>query len=693
MIRSVTVCLTLLLTGLASGQQTHMLETRMVHLRPDGPREWSDFPETPEANEWRTEFDADKNAAPWTLQLSQFDVKAAWNVTLNDRRLGPLVRDENEMVVYFDVPPGTTVAGPNTLVIAQDQRRTAIDDIRVGRIVLHRVERTRVVGESRLSVRVSDADTGKTLPARITVVAENGDLQTTAAESNDHLAVRPGTIYCANGAAEFGVPAGKFTLLAGRGFEYSLDSADVQVGPGESKRVELKIRREVDTTGYVACDTHVHTRTHSGHGDSTVYERMITLAAEGIELPIATDHNVHIDHDPFAREMQVRQHFTPVIGNEVTTPTGHFNIFPVRAGSPIPPFQSTRWSETLDGIYATAGVKIAILNHARDVHRGVRPFGPRRFNEVAGENLDGWAMRFNAMEVVNSAANQNDLLRLFHDWMALLNGGRQVTPVGSSDSHDVARHFVGQGRTYIRCDDRDPGNIDVEMAVASFRQGRVQVSFGLLTELIVNGKYGSGEMAALTGDEVTARIRVLGPHWTSADRAILFGNGRPIREFTIDANERRLGGVIWEQVVTIRRPQHDLHLVAVAVGPGVGGLHWRTPKPYQATSPDWTPQSIGCSGAVWLDGDADGRVTSARDYADRVVQRADSDLSRLMDGLSEYDQAVASQAAHLWQTSGARLLAPSVQEQIGKADAHVQAGFRAYLAAWRETQQARAAGD
>jgi len=40
-----------------------------------------------------------------------------------------------------------------------------------------------------------------------------------------------------------------------------------------------------------------------------------------------------------------------------------------------------------------------------------------------------------------------------------------VTPVGSSDSHDVARYIVGQGRTYIRCDDRDVAHLDLEAAV------------------------------------------------------------------------------------------------------------------------------------------------------------------------------------------------------------------------------------
>ena len=113
---------------------------------------------------------------------------------------------------------------------------------------------------------------------------------------------------------------------------------------------------------------------------------MITLAAEGIELPIATDHNVHIDHDPFARKMHVRQYFTPVIGNEVTTRVAHFNVFPVEAGATIPDYKSTDWSVTLAGIHRTPGVRVAILNHARDVHGGTRPFGPKLHLAVVGEN-------------------------------------------------------------------------------------------------------------------------------------------------------------------------------------------------------------------------------------------------------------------------------------------------------------------
>src|SRR5207244_4646666 len=130
-------------------------------------------------------------------------------------------------------------------------------------------------------------------------------------------------------------PAGNYTVYAGRGFEYSLAKADVRITAGETAERTLTICREVSTPDYIACDTHIHTLTHSGHGDASIGERMITLAGEGIELPIATDHNVQIDYQPHAEQLGVRRYFMPVVGNEVTTALGHFNVFPTTPAAQI----------------------------------------------------------------------------------------------------------------------------------------------------------------------------------------------------------------------------------------------------------------------------------------------------------------------------------------------------------------------
>ncbi len=672
MLRATPALLAALLVAAPAAAEV-ILEPAMRHLRIDGAREWSEFPESPEADAWEARFQAPANAAEWTLRLRQQDVKQTWTVTLNNRELGRLTVDENDMVIYFSVPPGLLEDAGNLLRIEQDLSRRAVpDDIRVGEIKLDERPRDAVLSEARLEVRVHGEDPNGPQPARLTIVDARGSLQTLGAASDDRLAVRAGAVFTADGRASFGLPAGEYAIYAGRGFEYSLAHQSVRLRAGESISIELGIRRQVPTEGWVACDPHVHTFTYSGHGDAALDERLITLAAEGVELPVATDHNQHIDYAARARELGLGRYFTPVIGNEVTTPSAHFNIFPVVEGAPAADHRSPEWSETLDNIFRTPGVKVAILNHARDLHSGVRPFDPELFNAAVGESRAERRMGFNAMEVVNSGATQTDPLELAHDWMSLLNRGLQVTPVGSSDSHDVARHFVGQGRTYIRAGDSAPGAIDVEQTVAAFLQGRVMVSYGLLAQITVEGRYGPGELARLGGDEVRVDVRVLGPDWVSADEVLLYADGEVVRREAIRG--RAGAGVLWSGGWTLSRPRHDVHLVAVALGPGVEEPYWRTAKAYQPDSPDWRSHVIGVSGAVWLDGDADGRRMAAYDYARSAVAEGGDVWGRL----GAYDAAVAAQAANLLTQRGVDLTTDASWRDAGEA---VRAGVERYLEA------------
>lgn len=692
------VCLLALVASqLAAGAddpaQPLVVEERLVHLRNDPTREWSSFPEIAEADHLEVRFAATRNAAEYALRLRQQDVKQVWRVLLNGKPLGQLVRDEMDQVIYFPVPAGLLVDGNNVLRIETSARGpAAADDIRVGQIKLDTRPLQEVLDESKLHIRVVDADSKQPLPARITIANADGSLQTTAAASNDKLAVRPGVIYTADGEAHIDLPAGTYTVYAGRGFEYSVARVEATLAKGQSAEHTLAIRREVPTPGYVACDTHIHTLTHSGHGDASISERMITLAGEGIELPIATDHNVHIDYDPHAAKLGVRKHFTPVIGNEVTTAVGHFNVFPIQPQARVPDHRAKDWPTIFDEIFATPGVKVAILNHGRDVHSGVRPFGPDRFNAASGDNLLGWPMRFNAMEVINSGATQTDPLRLIHDWMTLLNRGHQVTPVGSSDSHDVSRYIVGQGRTYIRCDDSDSGKLDIDEAVASFLQGRVLVSYGLIAELTINDKYRSGDLAAADGRTVKVAVRVLGPDWTTATKVQLYANGALIRDEQLPMLEGGSpGGLKWEHVFELERPKHDVFLAAVAIGPGVDGPYWQTAKPYQPTSPDWTSYVLGLSGAVWVDGDGDGRPSSARDYATMAMAESGGDPKKIVASLAKHDLATAIQAAALYTNAGGRLDDESLAQALATAPKHVADGIRRYQETWRESERARAA--
>lgn len=685
---------------MSSAADSDELSKVWVHLRNSDRREWTEFPEQSDGVLLERRFQAAKNSIEATLSLQQYDVKQVWRVSVNGKSLGELVRDENHMRSYFSVPAGLLKDGENDLRIEPASRAVKdTDDIRVGRIRIELQPLNSLLRACRLTVKVLD-ETYSPIPARITILDASapeygGCLQTVGAESDDEIAVRPGTVFTANGKAVIGLPKGEFTLLASRGFEYSLWKADIKNTGSADIEVMLPIDRQVNTLGYVACDTHVHTLTHSGHGDATIKERLITLAGEGIELPIATDHNKHIDFAPIAEELKLRRYMTPVVGNEVTTSVGHFNIFPVQAGARVVDHKRSDWGGIFREIYQTPGVGVAILNHARDLHSGVRPFGPKLHNAVIGENIAGWPMRFNAMEVVNSGATQNDPLRLFHDWMATLNRGLSVTPIGSSDSHDVARHFVGQARTYIRCDDEDASKIDVKAAVESVQRGRVLVSYGLLADIWVDDKFQSGDLATGYSDSVRVRAEVRAPHWSHADQVQLFANGRLIESVSIDVKpskdpKARDRQFVWKHEWVLPRPSHDQHLVVIAIGPGIAGSFWKTAKPYQATSPDWTSRVIGCSGAVWLDGDGNQHKSAAREYAERLVELSGKDGLKLLKSLSKFDSAIASQAAHVYQAAGGSLKSAEFQAALQSAPEHVREGIQAYLEAVRETEVAKA---
>lgn len=676
------------LTALGGDSDAVFIENAMVHLRASGTREWAWFAEKADAKVFERTFDSDANTTPWTLSLRQQNVKQAWDVLLNNRKLGRLVRDENDLLEDFVVPADAVVQGENRLVIQQSDK--GADDIRIGQVTLHRLATDALRQQATIEVSVNDED-GDSLPCRITIMNDDGTLVPVAAQSGDGLAVRQGVVYSVTGKAVFGVAPGDYRIVVGRGFEYSIDESRFSVTGGQRIQRSVTLRRVVNTDGWVACDTHVHTVTHSGHGDCTVEERMVTLAGEGIEMPIATDHNKAIDYRSISDAVGSSPYFTPVIGDELTTKNGHFNIFPIRKDGSLPDHNQLDWGPLLDEIYVTPDVKIAILNHARDIHSGFRPFSPVHHLALTGENLDGRPSKFNALEICNSGAVQTDPLQLYHDWCGLLNRGLSVTPIGSSDSHDVARYVVGQGRTYIRCDDSDPGAIDVAAALDALAKGRVVVSYGLFTRLTVNQTFQPGDLVNPNGnDDLVVTVEVRGPGWIDAESVALYVCGQERFRQTIDPKSQQESST--KATVTWRIPRaefkHDIWLSAVAVGPGVKESYWKTALPYQPTSPSFTSTVFSTTGSVRVDGDGDGKYTSPLRYAQQIVASANRDLKSLVNGLQGYAPSVIHQAASLHQAAGGDLVAAEALADTLSDNATAKA-IASYRRAWRQSVVAK----
>jgi hypothetical protein len=609
MLRAITALLLTISPFITCASERVIINSERIRLGDPESPEWEWFENDPgRSGPLELGFQAKVNPQEATLFIRQSDVKLEWRVHLNGKLLGKLFLMEEELTYAMPLPPDSLRDGENVLTILPPIG--SADDIVLRDIILDPRPVKEAIHQATLEVQVRE-QTGRRIPCRITIVDENGALAPLLAAPGETLAVRPGVVYTGNGTARIGLRAGHYKVYASRGFEYGMASQQVDVSAGATVPISFEITREVPTPGLVSCDTHIHTLTLSGHGDSTLDERMLTIAGEGVELPIATEHNLHADYTEAAERSGMARYFTPVRGNEVTTTVGHFNIFPVEPGAAVPNPKLTDWLEIMKAIHATPGVQVVLLNHPRSVHNRFVPFGPENFDAETGESKGRIELSFDGLEVINSGAQQTDYMLVFRDWFALLNRGIRVTAVGASDSHDVSRFIVGQARTYIAASDEDPGHIEISTACKSLLVGRAYVSMGLLPLITVDERYTVGDLATRLPQQVRVRVKVLGPSWVRAEKVELFANGTKIQESAVDSKRAAAAGEKAEITWTIPRPAKDTYVVAIVTGPAVTTPFWAMTRPYQPASRKWQGRAIGATNPVWLDADGDGRFTAA----------------------------------------------------------------------------------
>lgn len=134
----------------------------------------------------------------------------------------------------------------------------------------------------------------------------------------------------ATGQVTMRVRPGKYRVYFSRGPEFELSVQEVTLRPGKATPVQGTLVRSVDTSNYVSGDFHMHAE---GSIDSGLpfSDRALSLAAEGLEVVAATDHNYIADYSPFITAQQLDPFVKSMIGLELTTfEAGHFNGFPIR---------------------------------------------------------------------------------------------------------------------------------------------------------------------------------------------------------------------------------------------------------------------------------------------------------------------------------------------------------------------------
>ena len=282
------------------------------------------------------------------------------------------------------------------------------------------------------------------------------------------------------------------------------------------------------------------------------------------------------------------------------------------------------------------------------------------------------------MEVINSGAMQSDPMQPVRDWMALRNRGERITAVGASDSHDVARYIVGQGRTYIACRDDDPARLDVDAACRALKAGRALVSLGLLARMSVDDRFGVGDLATRLGETVRVAVDVLGPSWAAADRVELFANGVKVREARIDPSP---GAVKARVAWTLPRPPPRRLAGGDRLRAGRDGplLGHRTALSADLARLDPARRSGSPTRSTWTatataPGRARGPTPRRRSPGSALAPEA------LLPALAACDEAIAAQAAGLCRAAGRDVRDAEFARLLAAAPEPVRRGFAAFAA-------------
>mgnify|MGYP005725232043 CR=1 FL=1 len=469
------------------------------------------------------------------------------------------------------------------------------------------------VVDPNFSFEIRDAESGAYTPGKLVFLQADTTFDLGVA-SFGNIASRQSTVYTADGRGEISVPPGKYTIWAGRGTEYSADKREIEISAESKHSLTAYIRKEVETPGYISGDLHLHTLTFSGHGDASVQERLISCIGEGLEWAVATDHNHVTDYDTVRRELDLTDLMAASIGNEISTPIGHFNAFPLPRGSEPTKSSVTDGRELFKNIKNEAPASIIQVNHPRWPSGDY--FTILNFDqEFAFSDQEDWSWAFDAYEILNEnrglgwIEEEGNPISVKQDWFNMLNSGRRFAGVGNSDSHSLMNILAGTPRTYVASSTDDPSKIDEAELVESIRERNVSVSRGLYIEAVADKNVPIGGQISLKNGAVNLRIRVQAPHWVDCDTVQIIGNGKVVKSFAVQSSERP---VRFRKTVTLR-PKVDTWYVVVATGnESMAPLVHDAPVPI-------TP--LAFTNPIWVDADRDGEFTSIMERAGAIVRR------------------------------------------------------------------------
>ncbi len=394
----------------------------------------------------------------------------------------------------------------------------------------------------------------------------------------------------ADGTLELALPPGDYTLDVSRGMEYDAYTVDpLTISDGETTTVAATVNRVIDTSGWIAVDTHIHSEM-STDSQIPLDVRLLAVAAEGVEVAISTDHDFVTDYAPVIEELGLSAFVTSQPGVETSSLVwGHVNSWPLvpdydqPAGDAIPWFGRSP-ADVFALMRARGAGTVIQINHPRASDSGlfeIVDFSPETLTALRDptdldlpDDTDLSAFDVDAIEVCNSFDSEGFAASLT-DWLALVAGGHPAAITGSSDSHGRSS-YIGHSRTYVYvgAGNDDPAVVDLDELNQALKARKAVVAQGaFVTAAIIDPGTSQpgqpGELIDLTGESVAPlRIMVQAPPWMPLAKIVVY-HGRDIAA-TIALDSASTDAIRYDDVVELAPGDGDGFFVihVVPAGPG-----------------------------------------------------------------------------------------------------------------------------
>jgi len=354
---------------------------------------------------------------------------------------------------------------------------------------------------------------------------------------------------------------GRYRVIVSRGPEYEVfEEPDLVIAPGQTKWLDVRLQRSVQTPGFLSADLHQHT-IGSIDAEMTHEQKVIENAVENVEIAGCTDHDMMTSYRPAIDRLRLWDFVKAYDGDEVSVSlVAHFNLFtPVgdvlrtdRTPGDLMPFVGAQFyanrpiEETLAAALEVPGVTLLQMNHPRDGHAYLSWL---HWDPAQGKSLDQKTLftPWHLIEVKDSLGQPEDFLAtsdstmsqiarnsparvpVMRDWFSLLQRG-PITGVANSDAHN-RNDGVGWGRNWVRVGTDRPQDVQVDAITRALAAQKVVAGNGIFVRVLHEGKDAMGSeepVVPANRDEVVLQVVVQAPTWVDVNALEVYANGRPL---------------------------------------------------------------------------------------------------------------------------------------------------------------------